>query len=136
MNENTDPVRALLTKWREEDARILAPAQVRVRRTSELESALAQQPAAPSVEAVAWATPDLSKVAHPSDATAEYTVPLYAAPQQPAGVDEFADDRERLLRAFMMECGIIGAKEAGVNLARCIKAGLAAQQQGGTHERD
>lgn len=51
--------------------------------------------------------------------------------QQPAAVDEFAADRERLLRAFMMECGIIGAKEAGVNLARGIKAALAAQQQGG-----
>jgi len=49
--------------------------------------------------------------------------------QQPAAVDEFAADRERLLRAFMMECGIIGAKEAGVNLARGIKAALTTQHQ-------
>ena len=52
-----------------------------------------------------------------------------ALAQQPAAVDEFAADRERLLRAFMMECGIIGAKEAGVNLARGIKAALTTQHQ-------
>ena len=82
---------------------------------------------APSGEAVAEVTSDdegdmLIRALRPIPLGAK----LYTAPQQPAAADEFAAYRERLLRAFMMECGIIGAKEAGVNLARGIKAALAA----------
>lgn len=51
---------------------------------------------------------------------------LYPAPDFEAM--EFARTASRLLHGFMLDCNAIGAKEAGVNLARGIKGSLAAQQ--------
>jgi len=67
------------------------------------------------------------------DAIVDAVVPALA--QQPAAVDEFAGIRARLLHGFMLDCGVIGAKEAGVNLAREIKEVLAGQQPENSRDR-
>jgi hypothetical protein len=93
-------------------------------------------------EAVAWASPEVmasltEKV--PTHVTKVEEVfsrqrhsmdtPLYAHPAPaPVVTDEEAIRNVKLLYGFMLECGIIGAKEAGVNLAHSIKEYTAALQ--------
>ena len=49
-------------------------------------------------------------------------------PEPDAETMDFARVASRLLHGFMLECNVIGAKEAGVNLAQGIKDYLAAKQ--------
>jgi len=115
MTNNTDPVRALIGQWRDAAEFFRGDAGSDIRETlracaRELESALAQQPAAPSGEAVAWlrmtpdGTPDWAEDCIGSDdkfldpemaSDGYYLQPLYASPQQPTAVDEAA-----AIRAF------------------------------------
>ncbi len=74
-----------------------------------------------------------------ADAVMAALMPLSANPQAPPAaapaVDaetlDFARNAARMLHGFMLDTNAVGAKEAGVNLARSIKANLAAAAREG-----